>query len=317
MENKKTGKVLHRIRREMMISKDLFRKCFLAILVAAMTMGATMSVWAGEWRQDGTGWWWQEDNGGYPVNTWQWIDGNRDGVAECYYFMPDGYLLVNGVTPDGYTINGDGAWTVDGIVQQKQVGTEQGTPEISQRQKEVMELVVGVSVPLERDVFRTSTMRGDDFAVCFNGMFLGGAGNTEKLFPSYLGREYIKDAWGYDASYEVFDIERNLKCLVDIYGSGVDKEKTRKNWQEGNQVNSQDKLYCCYADGDPVTEAKLTDFAMENGKLVAKGTFDGSSNGGDYWNGTMTAIFRPNADSFFGYTLESIETTSVNIGSEW
>ena len=43
--------------------------------------------------------------------------GMGDGVAECYYFNGDGYMLANTTTPDGYTVNADGAWTVNGVVQ--------------------------------------------------------------------------------------------------------------------------------------------------------------------------------------------------------
>ena len=50
-------------------------------------------------------------------SEWQWIDGNGDGVSESYYFGSNGYLLTNTTTADGYTVNADGAWVVDGVVQ--------------------------------------------------------------------------------------------------------------------------------------------------------------------------------------------------------
>lgn len=63
------------------------------------------------WQQDARGWWWKNDDGSsYPVNCWRWLDGNRDGLAECYYFGSDGYMLAGTVTPDGYSVNADGAW---------------------------------------------------------------------------------------------------------------------------------------------------------------------------------------------------------------
>ena len=88
-----------------------------AALAACMSIGMTVAAFAGTWASDATGWWWTNDDGSYPVSTWQWIDGNNDGVAESYYFNENGYLLVNTTTPDGYTVNGNGAWTVDGQVQ--------------------------------------------------------------------------------------------------------------------------------------------------------------------------------------------------------
>lgn len=89
---------------------------FVAVIAAAMTVGSAMTSFAG-WQSDANGWWWQNEDGSYPSNGWQWIDGNGDGVSESYYFGPDGYMYANTTTPDGYTVNVDGAWTVNGVVQ--------------------------------------------------------------------------------------------------------------------------------------------------------------------------------------------------------
>ena len=48
---------------------------------------------------------------------WQWLDGNGDGVAECYYFDGNGYMLSSTITPDGYQVNANGAWVSNGTVQ--------------------------------------------------------------------------------------------------------------------------------------------------------------------------------------------------------
>ena len=69
-------------------------------------MSAATTALAGQWQQNSKGWWWQEDNGTYPKSQWQWIDGNKDGIAECYYFDNSGYMLSNTTTPDGYVVNG-------------------------------------------------------------------------------------------------------------------------------------------------------------------------------------------------------------------
>lgn len=44
-------------------------------------------------------------------NTWLWVDGY------CYYFDASGKMLAGTKTPDGYTVNGNGQWTVNGVVQ--------------------------------------------------------------------------------------------------------------------------------------------------------------------------------------------------------
>ena len=52
---------------------------------------------------------------GRRLTGWNWIDG------KCYYFDPsDGRMAVSGMTPDGFSVDDTGAWTVDGIVQIRQ-----------------------------------------------------------------------------------------------------------------------------------------------------------------------------------------------------
>lgn len=89
-------------------------KVILASALLSVSMGIT--AFAGQWLQDATGWWYQNDDGTWPVG-WAWIDGNNDGVAECYYFNDAGYCLMNTTTPDGCTVDANGAWTVNGVVQ--------------------------------------------------------------------------------------------------------------------------------------------------------------------------------------------------------
>lgn len=49
------------------------------------------------------------------LTGWQWIDG------KCYYFSQvsdgkKGHLVKDMITPDGYTVNANGEWTVNGTV---------------------------------------------------------------------------------------------------------------------------------------------------------------------------------------------------------
>lgn len=100
------------------------------LLLTTVAFSVLMSsvAFAGTW-QTGAGanqgkWWYDNGNGAYTSNGWQWIDGNNDGVAESYYFDEAGWLLVNTTTPDGYAVNADGAWVENGIVQTKSVNVE-------------------------------------------------------------------------------------------------------------------------------------------------------------------------------------------------
>ena len=87
------------------------KKLCLLITTALITVSSCFTAFAGQWQQDGSGWRYQNDDGSYPNNGWNWING------KCYYFNPDTYCLLNTQTPDGYTVNAEGAWIVDGVVQ--------------------------------------------------------------------------------------------------------------------------------------------------------------------------------------------------------
>ena len=69
---------------------------------------------AGEWRANSTGFWYVNDDGSYPTYAWQWIDGDGDGIYQCFAFDENGYLMLNQTTPDGYLVGEAGAW-FDGV----------------------------------------------------------------------------------------------------------------------------------------------------------------------------------------------------------
>ena len=96
------------------------KKLILGLASASLVLAMSMTAFAGEWKGDSNGWWYDNGNGSYPKATWQWIDGNGDGIAESYYFESDGYLAVD-TSVDGYDVNSDGQWVVNGVVQTKSV----------------------------------------------------------------------------------------------------------------------------------------------------------------------------------------------------
>lgn len=70
-------------------------------------------------QQDPIGIYCIKDNGVRAINEWVEIDFEGDNYLEYYYFDSNGYLIMNGFTPDGYTVNERGQWIVNGIVQRK------------------------------------------------------------------------------------------------------------------------------------------------------------------------------------------------------
>ncbi len=67
--------------------------------------------------------WFYFDENGHMTTGWKWIAGS-DGKSRCYYLNErqdgtKGAMYHDGITPDGYQVNHDGAWTVNGVVQIK------------------------------------------------------------------------------------------------------------------------------------------------------------------------------------------------------
>ena len=84
-----------------------------------------ITAYAGTWRHEGESgsytWYYAEDNGQNLTNGWNWLDGNNDGIAECYYFYPDGKMAAS-TTVDGYSVDADGKWIdSNGVIQTKNV----------------------------------------------------------------------------------------------------------------------------------------------------------------------------------------------------
>ena len=102
---------------------ERFRRVTKARVMSILTAGATALLsavllstpaLAGEWRANSTGFWYINDDGSYPTYAWQWIDGDGDGIYQCFAFDENGYLMLNQTTPDGYLVGEAGAW-FDGV----------------------------------------------------------------------------------------------------------------------------------------------------------------------------------------------------------
>ncbi|MCI9595425.1 MAG: hypothetical protein HFG51_15095 [Lachnospiraceae bacterium] len=112
------------------------QKCKLIITAVFITILFSMTVFAAGWT-NGQGenharWWYDLGNGTWYAGTeehptWQWLDGNGDGVAECYAFDEFGWMYAGAQTPDGYQVNEDGAWVENGVIQVRNSADIAGT----------------------------------------------------------------------------------------------------------------------------------------------------------------------------------------------
>lgn len=88
--------------------KKAMKKLITLVMVACLMVANCITAFAGEWKKDteygGYFWWYQRDDGSYPVDCWETIDG------KSYHFDFDGYLETDCITADGYHVDRAGAW---------------------------------------------------------------------------------------------------------------------------------------------------------------------------------------------------------------
>lgn len=105
------------------------RRFFCALASVLLSTALVFPAAAGSWRTgqapNDNRWWYDYGSGNYARNGWQWIDGNGDGIAECYYFDADGWMYAGARTPDGALVDKNGAWVKDGKVQTRQLSAEE------------------------------------------------------------------------------------------------------------------------------------------------------------------------------------------------
>lgn len=78
---------------------------------------AGITAFAGQWEQNTTGWWYQNDDGSYPASKWSTIDGKQ------YYFNADGYMVTGWVQTrqgDWYYLNPSGELRYDNLTENGQ-----------------------------------------------------------------------------------------------------------------------------------------------------------------------------------------------------
>lgn len=91
-------------------TKHMFMRVASLALITSLSLSMTALA---DWKQEGSAWKYQNSDGSFSTSSWQWING------KCYCFDSNGVMYANTTTPDGYTVNADGAWTVNGVVQVK------------------------------------------------------------------------------------------------------------------------------------------------------------------------------------------------------
>lgn len=270
---------------------------------ALLSISTTAAAIAGTWQTDMNGWWYSNDDGTWPSACWQWIDGDGDGISECYYFDERGYCLMDTVTPDGNMVNGNGAWIEFGKVKTKtSSATKEDNFTLSLIQREIMQRVLENIIPSVPSYLpdKTENLTLDDI-----NHILYGHINAELYYnPLESDSNLVFDDYTVsDYGTKSFNKYKAFKRIEDLYGQPVREDMlTTGDFKIGDTTISIGG-----ADGDGITDAVITDYHLINGKLYLNVHYTVTYNVSDCdTSGDVTAIFRENPYSFIGFTLESV-----------
>ena len=71
------------------------KKATTAAIIIGTALSVSLPVYGAQWKQDSTGWWYEQDNGSYPAGGWELISGN------WYYFNGSGYMQTGWIESNG------------------------------------------------------------------------------------------------------------------------------------------------------------------------------------------------------------------------
>ena len=148
--------------------------------------------------------------------------------------------------------------------------------------------------------------------------------DSQRIELAYWNMNNNEDWELLDAGLQIFDTEGNSSDaagiyslsqvadrLADMYGGDISEEQLLSEAENGMLLKltpevEEGQITYEPMDGEGWTTVNFEEFTMNGGKLEADGTYKIDFNSGDRLEGKIEAVFIPNPDSFFGYTLESV-----------
>ena len=213
-----------------------------------------INAYAGTWKHTGDAgsytWYYADDNGQNYNDGWHWIDGNNDGIAECYYFYQDGRMASSTVV-DGYTVDAEGKWLGDdGSIQTKAVEKKSQGGELKKvsyadiimyaaKESNVSPYVIASTILQEQGSGKSSLISGTNGTYPgYYNFFNTGAYEHDGMTAVTAGLKYAKEK-GWNT------IEKSIIGGAENYGinyvnNGQDTYYLKKfNVQGSNKFNHQ------------------------------------------------------------------------------
>lgn len=87
------------------------------VLLIIFIFIAIQMTFAGQFSLNNYGQQYIKDDFNIAKSEWIVHDIDSDGKGEYFYFDSNGFMLKNTTTPDGYQVDNEGRWVIDGVIQ--------------------------------------------------------------------------------------------------------------------------------------------------------------------------------------------------------
>lgn len=292
-------------------------KKFFPLLLCSVLFTLTLSFvcFAGSWKQDAKGYWYQNDDGSYPQNTWQWIDADGDHIAYCYYFDAEGYCLLNQKTPDGYLVSSSGEWIFDELYfpATKLVNT----PNVDANVLPYLSASIhyGMFDPFnEKNSFSVDFTEKQPTAEQTNLILtvLSSPYYVESNFPDFAAK-YFRTVRSDGEKAIALDWDSYRQVLEDLFGLDVsDKawESTIKGGENYNLINKDTAVFGVGDFGAEEPYFNTESIIFEDGKWIVKGKFAFVFIEGGARKYSYRIVAEENPHSIFGHlTVQKLKVT--------
>lgn len=197
--------------------------------------------------------------------------------------------------------NAEGTENLSQMEGERQGEERTGEIQVSAEQKRVMELLLPSLVyeqHPDNGIVRTGNLSPERIVSLMNGHLNGiTIDPNNSIFAPF-------------ADETTHSVEQGLvyRYMEDMYGQPVSMKAVEKEFsREFTCLRLENgRLSVTVAEGESWCGVTLEEFALENGKMKAKGYYE-IELGDIMLTGDVRAVFEVNPDSFFGYTLESVE----------
>jgi nuclease-like protein len=99
------------------MEEHMKNKFYLFLSTFFLSLMLSITAFAGSWKKDAVGWWYERDNKTYPASAWEQVDGS------WYCFNENGYMLSNQWVGN-YYVGSSGVMLTNTVVDGKQLGAD-------------------------------------------------------------------------------------------------------------------------------------------------------------------------------------------------